>query len=510
MSVSYHYESVGNSSYLVATVAQGQGIVNFELQMLTNNTIKNLLQVSRRQKNDDVCLFYNVTSKMSLAQVTSKKKISKKGFIQLLNGALNAVEEAGEYQLTSSGFVFSPEYIFVQPGSFDPSFVYMPTAVEEKGIEPLKRFLMDLIFKSMVEVTNDNFVQVVLEAINDPAVSIKSLRTLCEKYSNPVEPEPMPGPAPIPNPKPVPEPLPVPEPTPVPKPIPGSLHSDIPIPGPMPIKPIEHTPNHDKKEHKPNGNGKKELSPKKIIFIVMQAVFVGAIAFLALSGVLSNSEGKLNIQYIAGILIAVAGVDFIVYREMFVNSKGGKNGEGEKAQAVKTERATEKAKPQPYFPSKPAAAPPTPAPYTPPTAPNAYAPQTPQPSAQFARDYRKAEVKPLVEDDNSDSTVIDDLPSGAYLEYFENGLSTRFILDKDSSLVGRMKSQCDFTLANNKISKVHAEFIRRGGEYFVKDYNSANGTYINESSQRISANTEYPIHNGDKITLANSELIFRC
>ena len=99
---------------------------------------------------------------------------------------------------------------------------------------------------------------------------------------------------------------------------------------------------------------------------------------------------------------------------------------------------------------------------------------------------------------------------GAYLEYFENGLSTKIKLTKENFMIGKLRGQCDFTLSNNKISKMHAEFITRGTDYFVKDYNSTNGTYINGSNQRIASNAEYQIFNGDRITLANVDMTFRC
>ena len=102
-------------------------------------------------------------------------------------------------------------------------------------------------------------------------------------------------------------------------------------------------------------------------------------------------------------------------------------------------------------------------------------------------------------------TVVD-----VFMEYFENGLSTKIKLTKENFMIGKLRGQCDFVLSNNKISKMHAEFITRGTDYFVKDYNSTNGTYINGSNQRIASNAEYQIFNGDRITLANVDMTFRC
>ena len=98
----------------------------------------------------------------------------------------------------------------------------------------------------------------------------------------------------------------------------------------------------------------------------------------------------------------------------------------------------------------------------------------------------------------------------AYLEYYENGQLTRIPLDKPSVLVGRLKGQVDFAVANPKVGKVHAEFINQDGLIYVKDLNSKNGTYINGNGQRIGNNMPYPLSNNDRVTLADSEFTVRC
>jgi len=55
--------------------------------------------------------------------------------------------------------------------------------------------------------------------------------------------------------------------------------------------------------------------------------------------------------------------------------------------------------------------------------------------------------------------------------------------------------------------KQSAEFITRGGNYFVKDCSSTNGTYI--EGERISSNTPREMHDGDTVKLADLEMIFR-
>ena len=59
--IQFSYETLGNSSYLVATFAGGQGVINYQMQMLTNNDIKNIIKANKRLKNEDILISYNIT-----------------------------------------------------------------------------------------------------------------------------------------------------------------------------------------------------------------------------------------------------------------------------------------------------------------------------------------------------------------------------------------------------------------------------------------------------------------
>lgn len=95
----------------------------------------------------------------------------------------------------------------------------------------------------------------------------------------------------------------------------------------------------------------------------------------------------------------------------------------------------------------------------------------------------------------------------ACLEYYENGIMTRIVLNKPSTLVGRLQGQVDFAVSDPRVGKVHAEFINQDGKIYVKDLNSKNGTYLNGNIQRLNSNTLYPLNDNDRIALAKSEFV---
>ena len=537
----FSYETVGNSSYLVAVFEGGTGIVNYQLQMLANNDIKNIIKANKRQKNEDVLVSYNITSKIALAQMDSKNKIPKVGLIKIIEGALTALEDIEEYQLVSSGIVFDEEYIFVKPGNYEPSFIYVPNSMEDSGIEPLKNFILSLIMGSKVEISNDNFVQVLLETLNNPALTTKELKKLCDKYKSdkPKIETKKTEPAKVETPPVYQQPVQTQQ-TPIqPVNIPQTniqsqeRKPNIPV---MPNGQIPVAKKNDKKEDKKNKAKAEnnEKNPAKTKFLIFQIVFVGLFIACIMSGILNDANGNIDIKYLFAIVLGIAVVDFVIYREMFVNKKA--DGEDKKKESKPAKNNAKKptvSMPGKDIPARPAM-PGKEIPKAPVKTPVNNAQQQsvqqetpvveqpvqqqvqipvaqaiPQPT--YVAPAQTQQYGQMSDFESEDTVVLDDNNSdGAYLEYFENGLSTKIKLTKENFMIGKLRGQCDFVLSNNKISKMHAEFITRGTDYFVKDYNSTNGTYINGSNQRIASNAEYQIFNGDRITLANVDMTFRC
>jgi len=75
--------------------------------------------------------------------------------------------------------------------------------------------------------------------------------------------------------------------------------------------------------------------------------------------------------------------------------------------------------------------------------------------------------------------AIQALPSGSALLIVRRGpnAGARFLLDADVTTVGR-HPDADIFLDDVTVSRRHAEFIRHGAAFEIKDLNSLNGTYF--------------------------------
>lgn len=81
------------------------------------------------------------------------------------------------------------------------------------------------------------------------------------------------------------------------------------------------------------------------------------------------------------------------------------------------------------------------------------------------------------------------------------------VIKKDEVKLGRSVQRADYRIDNNSISNVHAVIIRKGGQYFLQDNHSTNGTYLNET--RLDPNKgPVVVKNGDVIRLWNLEYRF--
>lgn len=127
----------------------------------------------------------------------------------------------------------------------------------------------------------------------------------------------------------------------------------------------------------------------------------------------------------------------------------------------------------------------------------------------------------LNQDDDSTGLLYDDNEDDGTALLFENQAQEnikypilfRVLTDEKISInkpvfrLGKEKSYVDYFVTNNvAVSRSHADIITRGNQYYVKDLNSKNHTYIND--QQIPVQFETEIHDGDKLKLGNEEFIF--
>ena len=132
-----------------------------------------------------------------------------------------------------------------------------------------------------------------------------------------------------------------------------------------------------------------------------------------------------------------------------------------------------------------------------------------QETQQDAWDYQDNSTGLLNEDDFGDTGLLEeeDTAVGSKTPYIMRKFNEeRVAINKSVFRIGKERNCADFYIANDKVSRNHADIITRGTQYYIIDLNSTNYTYLN--GKRIPAQCEVELRDGDLIRLANEEFLF--
>ena len=80
------------------------------------------------------------------------------------------------------------------------------------------------------------------------------------------------------------------------------------------------------------------------------------------------------------------------------------------------------------------------------------------------------------------------------------------LLRKKDTLIGKQADLVDIVISVPVISRVHARVSRRGGDWYLTDLNSRNGTAVN--NRLLESMKDVQLQNGDIVRFANLEYRF--
>ena len=515
-SLKMFYETMGSSSYMAVTCPPEVRLVNYELEMMLSNEIKNFLGTSRQMLDGNTVIYYNITSRIPLKQVLDKRKLTRKELFRLIEGAILAIRDAAAFRLPEEGIILEPEYIYVNPASCAPAFMFIP--LQEPAGMGIRELLSDLVLHDKIELSNDNFIQKLLVELNRQPFSLEELEKnlkqnqMPEQSTKPVNQQPV-------KPR-IPEPQAVRQQPLDRQPLDyGQAGAEHVVASRVPV--LEKSTEGPKTPASSKGKETGDSKKAKKQFMLPQALVMVALASGISFGLFTDQNGGIVLNNVLAFVIVVALAEVILYREVYKNStnpkkkkgretmkgkmKGNKTARPQPAEKPNLSRQLADERPQPLQPMQRQQPIQTQSIPSQPTLNPIYEQQM-RPQFLYGE---TADTELEVPTEFSEEAERNQPP--AYLEYYENGKLSRIPIDSFNGIfVGRLERQVDFAVKSPRVGNVHAKFFSQNGQCYVVDINSKNGTYINGSRARIESNNPCLLHDKDRIMLADCEFTIRC
>ncbi|MBQ9928261.1 MAG: FHA domain-containing protein [Lachnospiraceae bacterium] len=141
----------------------------YQCRMITENEIYGLLPCQERHINGEMLLYYEITSKQSIASLYECGGIGMKQLTNLFVNLKMTWNKMTEFLLEEKCLLLKPEYIFYDLESGEISFLYYPFEPEENYMQRLLEFLtekvqsdddraVDICYKMLDLVEKEQFV----------------------------------------------------------------------------------------------------------------------------------------------------------------------------------------------------------------------------------------------------------------------------------------------------------------------------------------------------------------
>lgn len=121
----------------------------------------------------------------------------------------------------------------------------------------------------------------------------------------------------------------------------------------------------------------------------------------------------------------------------------------------------------------------------------------------------RIEISQRTIDESANMTMLltdENKKTSHYLRWEDEGGSRRYSLGINSFIVGCSAERADCVIDSVGISRMHARISKEGEDYYVKDLNSKNGTFVN--GRQLACFEMCPIKHDDVIVFGNVSCVF--
>lgn len=133
-----------NHNYLVIKGGEEGEKESYRSRMIAGNHFENMLPCSIRNMNGNTYFYYDISSRQSIKRIFEDRTLGIRQLDRLFEGICEASGEARAYLLEDSHILLDPEFIFVNPGAEEYSFLYYPREYDwDAALLSFAEFLVD-------------------------------------------------------------------------------------------------------------------------------------------------------------------------------------------------------------------------------------------------------------------------------------------------------------------------------------------------------------------------------
>ena len=190
------YDTQGSATFMVYSMDPQEQIDNIGLGMITNNKMKGVIPIAFTQFDDVRQLRFNVSSMISLKSFLDVR-VTRTRVLNVFSSICDAFIAADDFLLDRDMFMMDPNYIFTYVSSGESKLVYLPIVRETSPID-LCRFFKEMMFTMQTDPgENTEYVAKIINFLNKPEdFNLESFRTLInglkQEGALPSAPEPSP------------------------------------------------------------------------------------------------------------------------------------------------------------------------------------------------------------------------------------------------------------------------------------------------------------------------------
>ena len=165
--MNFTFENQGSSSFMIYELSETDVLDDIGLGMVSNNKIKGIIPVSFMQFNDRRELRFNISSRISLESLLSSI-ISRDKILSVFSSLCDTLIDAEQYLLEERLFMLDRSYIYADVSTGSSVLMYLPVLRDEQAPD-LGKFFKELIFSVQSDASgNTDYVARIINELNKP------------------------------------------------------------------------------------------------------------------------------------------------------------------------------------------------------------------------------------------------------------------------------------------------------------------------------------------------------